>query len=35
MVQLAALPFLAHFASLQDPRQASKGIHPASIAWRV
>jgi len=28
MVQPAALPFLAHFASLQDPRQAAKVLYP-------
>jgi len=28
MVQLATLPFLAHFTALQDPRQAAKVLYP-------
>ena len=28
MVQPAALPFLAHFAALQDPRQTAKVLYP-------
>ena len=28
MVQPAALPFLAHFTALQDPRQMAKVLYP-------